>query len=94
MKSYWVYMVLCDDGSYYIGMTNDVDKRVGQHNDGWDPQCYTFTRRPVTLVYASEFKEVADAIQWEKQIKKWSRAKKAALARDDFQELRRLAASK
>jgi putative endonuclease len=84
MKLYWVYMVLCDDGSYYIGVTNEPDRRVGQHNDGTDPNSYTFTRRPVRLVYAAEFHEVGDAIRWEKQIKKWSRKKKAALARGDF----------
>lgn len=84
MKLYWVYMVLCDDESYYIGVTNEPDRRVAQHNDGTDPNSYTFTRRPVRLVYAAEFHEVGDAIRWEKQIKKWSRKKKAALARGDF----------
>jgi predicted GIY-YIG superfamily endonuclease len=91
MKLFWVYMVLCDDGSYYIGVTHDVDYRVAQHNSGEFPDCYTFTRRPVELVYAAEFRDANDAIRWEKQIKKWSRAKKAALARGDFEELRRLA---
>ncbi len=93
MKSYWVYMVLCDDGSYYIGITRDVERRVWQHNEGTDPRSYTFTRRPVTLAHAMEFTEVDRAISWEKQIKKWSRKKKAALARGDFAELKRLARS-
>lgn len=83
-------MVLCDDGSYYIGVTRDVELRIAQHNAGELTGCYTFTRRPVRLVYAADFRDVNDAIGWEKQIKKWSRAKKAALARGDFQELRRL----
>lgn len=83
-------MVLCDDGIYYIGVTHDVDKRVAQHNIGEFTDCYTFKRRPVELVYAAEFRDANDAIRWEKQIKKWSRAKKAALARGDFQELKRL----
>lgn len=91
MKLFWVYMVLCADGSYYIGITNNVERRVGQHNVGEFPDSYTFTRRPVALVYATEFRDANDAIRWEKHIKKWSRAKKAALARGDFEELRRLA---
>ena len=93
MRSYWVYMVLCDDGSYYVGITHDVEHRVWQHNEGTDPRSYTFTRRPVTLAHAMEFTEVDRAISWEKQIKGWSRKKKAALARGDFVELKRLARS-
>ena len=94
VKSYWVYMVLCDDGSYYVGITHDVEKRVWQHNEGTDTGSYTFMRRPVTLAHAMEFTEVDRAISWEKQIKRWSRKKKAALARGDFQELKRLARSR
>jgi putative endonuclease len=93
MKSYWVYMVLCDDGSYYIGITHDVEKRIWQHNEGTDPRSYTFTRRPVTLAHAMEFLEVDRAISWEKQIKRWSRRKKAALAAGNFVDLQRLARS-
>lgn len=91
MKRYFVYMVLCADDSLYVGITNDVDYRVGQHNFGIDPDCYTFKRRPVDLLYSSEFGEVADAISWEKQIKRWSRAKKLALAANNWDEIRRLA---
>ena len=93
MKSYWVYMVLCDDGSYYVGITHDVERRVWQHNEGTDPSSYTFTRRPVALAHAMEFTEVDRAISWEKQIKGWSRKKKAALVRGNFVELNRLARS-
>ncbi|HET6894123.1 MAG TPA: GIY-YIG nuclease family protein [Candidatus Baltobacteraceae bacterium] len=82
--SYFVYMVLCDDGSYYVGVTNDADRRVAEHNAGIDPHCYTFTRRPVHLVYSQQFNEVDDAIRSEKQIKGWSRKKKAALVRGDW----------
>ena len=90
MKNYWVYMVRCSDGSFYTGITNDADYRVGQHNFGVDPECYTFTRRPVALVYASNFTDVLDAIRWEKQVKKWSRAKKEALIAGDWQRIRQL----
>ena len=90
MKYFWVYMVLCDDGRYYIGVTRDIERRVAQHNAGEFTDCYTFRRRPVQLVYAADFRDMNDAIRWEKQIKKWSRAKKAALARGDFEALRQL----
>ena len=83
-KTYFVYIVLCDDGSYYTGITNDPDRRVAEHNQGLDPRCYTFTRRPVQLVYSSDFKEVDDAIRFEKQLKGWSRKKNAALIRGDW----------
>lgn len=94
VKLFWVYMVLCADGKYYVGVTNDVERRVGQHNTGEIPNCYTFERRPVELVYATDFRDMNDAIRWEKQIKKWSHAKKAALARGDFEAIRRLARSR
>jgi putative endonuclease len=87
-------MVRCADDSLYVGITNDVDYRVGQHNFGIDPECYTFKRRPVHLVYTAEFGEVIDAISWEKHIKKWSRGKKLALAAANWDEVRRLARSR
>jgi putative endonuclease len=77
MKSYYVYVLLCADRSFYTGITNEPEVRVAQHQEGNDPRCYTFTRRPVKLVHCSEFHKVADAIALEKQLKGWSRAKKS-----------------
>ena len=91
MKNYYVYMVRCSDGSFYVGLTNNPEVRVGQHNYGIDPECYTIRRRPVVLVHLSEFHEVWDAIRWEKQLKGWSRAKKQALAQDNWQTIHELA---
>ena len=91
MKDYYVYMVLCADASYYVGVTNDVDRRVAQHNLGLDIHCYTFLRRPVRIIYAARFSDPNDAIRWEKQIKGWSRKKKAALAAGEFTRLPELA---
>jgi putative endonuclease len=91
MQSYWVYMVLCGDASYYTGITNNVDIRVGQHNEGVDRHSYTFTRRPVQLVYTAEFYDPNEAIAWEKQIKGWSRKKKDALVRGDWVYIKKLA---
>ena len=73
-------------------MTNDYEKRITEHNDGMDKKSFTFTRRPVELVYLSEFWQVDQAISWEKQIKRWTRKKKEALIRDDFEALPGLAA--
>lgn len=92
VKTYWVYVLLCEDGSFYVGVTNDLDRRVGEHEYGIDRHCYTFTRRPVKLVHASDFREVLDAIAWEKRLKKWTHAKKAALAAGDWKGIHRLAA--
>ncbi|MBI2117507.1 GIY-YIG nuclease family protein [Candidatus Peregrinibacteria bacterium] len=79
MRDYCVYMLRCNDGSYYVGITNNVELRIGQHQEGIDPKCYTFRRRPLECVYSAQFQDVRDAISWEKHIKKWSRKKKEAL---------------
>ena len=83
-------MVECRDASYYVGITNDADKRVNEHNTGIDPHCYTFTRRPVRLVFFSEFCDPNEAIRFEKQLKGWSRKKKQTLIRGDWPEIVRI----
>ncbi len=85
---YYVYILLCADGSYYIGVTNNVDLRVQQHKDGTDPGCYTFKRRPLELAYAEWYHDIRQAIGREKQLKRWTRAKKEALIRGDFKALK------
>ncbi len=87
MNSYFVYILECSDTSYYIGITNDVEKRVHEHQSGIDKSCYTYTRRPVTYLYHEEFSEVEQAIQREKQLKGWSKRKKLALIQGDFDGL-------
>lgn len=91
LMQYAVYILRCSDGSYYTGVTNDVEARVSQHNLGTDASAYTFTRRPVKLVYTSWFTEVLQAIEWEKRIKRWSRKKKEALIRGEYEVLPELA---
>jgi putative endonuclease len=82
-----VYIVRCLDGSYYTGLTKqDVEARVWEHNN--DPlDSYTARRRPVTLVFAEIFDRITDAIARERQIQGWSRAKKEALIRGDYEAL-------
>ena len=94
MKLYYVYIALCTDGSYYIGVTNNVENRIAQHNEGSDSEAYTFSRRPVKLVYTELFTEILQAIAREKQIKRWSRAKKQALINEKWDSLNGLSACK
>ena len=88
---YFVYIVECCDGLYYTGVTNNVEKRVWEHNEGIHPESFTFKRRPVTLRYYQRFTDINHAISWEKQVKGWSRKKKEALFNEDWNEVVRLA---
>ena len=92
--TYYVYIVECSDKSYYIGVTNDIDRRLWEHNNDEKKTSYTYNRRPVVLRYCETFQYVQNAIAWEKQLKGWSRKKKEALFRGDWEEIRRLAKSK
>jgi len=94
MKLYYVYILLCADGSYYTGITNDVDRRVNEHNAGINPKAFTFGRRPVEVVYREIFNDVLQAIAWEKQIKGWNRKKKEAVIAGNWDILPELAACK
>lgn len=79
MRSYYVYILECADGSYYTGVTSDMDRRLDDHQIGRHDKAYTYTRRPVKLVYVDVTDDVGGAIFREKQIKGWSRKKKQAL---------------
>ncbi len=81
--SFWVYILRCADGSYYTGHTDDLDRRIAQHQSGEIPG-YTHDRRPVELVFSQTFAERIDALERERQVKDWSRKKKEALFRNDF----------
>ncbi|MBT8316788.1 MAG: GIY-YIG nuclease family protein [Lutibacter sp.] len=87
MKQYFVYIVECSDNSYYTGITNDIVRRLNEHNLGRDKRAYTFSKRPVKLVWFETFSDVNDAIQIEKKIKGWSRKKKEALVNEDWEKL-------
>ena len=94
MKTYYVYILKCFDNSYYTGVTSNLSKRFFDHNSGKHQDSYTYSRRPLKLVYYCEFTNVNLAIETEKQIKKWSRAKKEALIRGDYDALPNLAKKK
>jgi putative endonuclease len=90
----FLYIVKCSDGSFYVGTTrSDIELRIAQHNAGTFPG-YTASRRPVELVYSEWFDRITDAIEAERKLKGWSRAKKQAFIRGDFSSLRQLAKRK
>ena len=88
----FVYMLRCADGSFYVGSAtgDDLSKRIAEHENGAYPG-YTFTRRPVTLIWSEHFDRITDAIAAERQIKGWNRAKKEALARGDWDSVKAFA---
>jgi predicted GIY-YIG superfamily endonuclease len=76
--SFWVCRLRCADGSYYVSHTDELERRVTQHENG-ELDGYTATRRPLQLVFTQEFATRAEALATELQIKGWSRSKKEAL---------------
>src|SRR5712672_2091694 len=90
----WLYILRCSDGSYYVGTTRgSLESRVAQHNAGTF-EGYTASRRPVELIFSQWFDQITDAIENERKLKKWSRAKKEAFIRGEFASLLRLAKRK
>jgi len=67
MKYYYVYILKCSDDSYYVGVTNDFERRVIEHNTGINKKAYTYSRRPVQLLYQDYFTDINEAIAFEKQ---------------------------
>jgi putative endonuclease len=94
MKNYYVYILKCADNSYYTGITNDLLRRFYEHNHSLNKKSYTYSRRPVELVYYESFQKPKEAILWEKRIKGWTRLKKEALISGDIEELKRLSNKK
>ena len=90
-KVYYVYIVKCSDNSYYIGLTNNIQDRIWQHNFGHASKSYTFYRRPVILVFCEAFLDINQAIAFEKQIKGWTVKKKEVLIKREWEKLKELA---
>ena len=91
---YYVYILLCSDGSYYTSVTKDIDRRIEEHNKGIADDSYTYIRRPVELKYIEEFENIEKAIAREKQLKNWSRKKKESLINANYDKLKELAKKK
>jgi len=91
--SFWAYILHCHGGAFYTGHTDNLPNRIGQHQWGLIPG-YTADRLPVTLVWSQEFSTRVEALEAERRIKGWSRAKKMALIRGDWDRISALAKSK
>jgi putative endonuclease len=88
----WVYILECADGSFYVGSTVDLDRRIGQHNAGEGAACTRRRgRRPVKLVWAADFARVDEAHAFEKMVQGWCRKKRIALIEGRWADLPALA---
>ena len=79
-RAYFVYMLECGDGTLYSGITNDLSRRITEHNESPKGAKYTKSRRPVRLVYSNVCHNKSEALKAERILKKLSRAQKLELA--------------
>jgi predicted GIY-YIG superfamily endonuclease len=91
--SFWAYMLHCRGGYFYTGHTDDLDRRIADHKSGLIPG-FTADHQPVELVWSQDFVTRDEAKASERQIKGWSRAKKLALIRGDWERISALAKGK
>ena len=91
--SFWAYMLHCHAGRFYVGHTDDLERRVAQHQSGVF-RGFTDALRPVELVWSQDFQTRYEALEAEARVKGWSRKKKFALIGGDWGEISRLANSK
>ena len=94
LASLYVYIVQCADDSFYTGVTNDLERRLEEHNRGTLTTSYTYPRRPVVLRWSLLVQGPNQAISLEKQLKGWTRAKKLALIEGQFDLLPELSLNK
>ncbi|MDQ3482046.1 MAG: GIY-YIG nuclease family protein, partial [Pseudomonadota bacterium] len=81
--AFWVYILECSDGRYYTGHTDNLESRISQHEARGHCD-FTSRRRPIRLIWSQEFPSRIEALEAERRIKPWSRAKKEALIRGDW----------
>ena len=75
---YFVYLIECSDGSFYTGMTTNVERRFNEHKNG-DGGHYTSSKKAIRVVYTEEHPDRSSALKREAQIKGWTRQKKLNL---------------
>ena len=86
MEFFYLYILQCSDNLYYVGHTDDIEKRFAQHQAGISVG-FTFHRLPVKLVFLQSFSTRDEAFIAEQKIKKWSRKKKELLMSSNWNEL-------
>jgi putative endonuclease len=92
LEGAYVYLLECSDGTLYCGSSRkEIDERLSEHKNGHFEESYTYRRRPVKLIWCEKFANITDAIDCERRLKGWSRAKKLAMTRNDWNEVSRLA---
>ena len=91
MNQLRVYILQCSDNSYYTGVTNDLERRLKEHQEGFNSSSYTHSRRPVVLKWYSDLASPTQAIRLEKQIKGWTKRKKEALISGNWDKLKEYA---
>ncbi|MEP7221106.1 MAG: GIY-YIG nuclease family protein [Novosphingobium sp.] len=91
--NFWAYMLHCRGGYFYVGHTDDLERRIAQHQMG-DIAGFTADHLPVEHVWSQDFGTREEAKEAEKRIKGWSRTKKLALIRGDWERISSLAKSK
>lgn len=84
MKLYYVYILQCSDKLTYTGVTNNISRRIEEHQKGRNKNCFTFKRKSLKLIFQQEFNDIKQAIYFEKKIKNWSAKKKYALANGEY----------
>ena len=89
MNSFYVYILKCSDGSFYIGHTDNIENRIAEHQNGRGSK-YTALRLPIKLVSLEVFQSRNEAFVIERKIKNWSRVKKQAYIDKNFLMLRKL----
>ncbi len=90
--AFWCYILKCRDGLYYTGHTDNIERRFAEHMAGG--YCdFTSRRLPVEIFWLQEFPTRHEALECELRVKKWSRAKKEALAASDWKALKHYARS-
>ncbi|MFA7688122.1 MAG: GIY-YIG nuclease family protein [Moheibacter sp.] len=89
-ERFCVYILQCNDDSYYTGMTSNIGQRLLEHETGKFPDCYTFDKRLFKLVFYQIFQDFNQAMLFEKKIKGWSRRKKQALIEERWGDLPKL----
>lgn len=92
-KQGYFYILKCANGTFYCGSTYDLPRRLQQHQNG-EGANYTRKHGPVELVYYEHFPRVDEAFYREKQVQKWSQAKKRALIESRVLDLRLLSKKK